>query len=214
MKPLLLTGWCGPTFAEIANHTLPLMGRYAQKHGYEFQCANLHSSLAPPSWMKVPAIISALSLGHPTVVWLDADVVILDSSRNILNDLPPHAWQGLVEHETECGLVPNCGVWVARPQMLDTLRSLLAGREQYLTHPWWEQAAMLDRLGYAQTLTNGWPHATRGEQTELFLNTAILPPVWNHHPADRRRVDEPAFFHVTQYADRAAVAKEMAARAS
>ena len=212
--PLLLTGWCGPEFAEIANHTLPLMERYAAKHGMDFESVNLHSGDAPPSWVKIPRVISSLQRGYDTVIWIDADVVIFDSSSSIIAGFPHSAWHGLVEHETECGLVPNCGVWVVRDEMLPTLREVWWRRDKFLHHPWWEQAAILDRMGYRLELTSGWPSAERGDETELSAHTAFLPAKWNHHPHDRRKVDDAAFIHVTQYANRAAACKEYAAHAT
>ena len=212
--PLLLTGWCGPEFAEIANHTLPLMKRYAANHGMDYECVNLHSLDAPPSWVKIPRIMSALQCGRDTVTWIDADVVVFDSSSSILAGLPHSAWHALVEHETECGLVPNCGVWVVRDEMLPTLREVWWRRDKFLHHPWWEQAAILDRMGYRLELTSGWPSAEPGDETELSAHTAFLPAKWNHHPSDRRKVDDAAFIHVTQYAHRAAACKEYAAHAT
>jgi hypothetical protein len=212
--PILLTGWCGPEFQKIAYHTLPLMERYAKKHGMDFQCVNLHAEDAPPSWVKVPRIMAKLNAGHELVAWLDADVVIFDSSKSILDDVPPTAWQAVVEHETECGLVPNCGVWVTSAEMLTTLREVWWARDQYLTHPWWEQAAVMARMGYSLSLTSGWPSASRGTPTEVFERTAFLPAKWNHHPSDRRSDPKAAFIHVTQYANRAAACKEYASHAT
>ena len=210
MKPLLLTGWCGPEFALIANSTLPLMERYADKHGMDFQCVNLHSEDAPPSWCKVTRLVTALRRGHETCLWLDADVVIFKSQQSILSDVPESSWQAMVEHTTECGQVPNCGVWVVTEQMLPTLEAIWAGRDKYLHHPWWEQAAMLEKMGYRLNLTHGWPSAERFEPTCLFDRTTFLPAIWNHHPSDRNAVEAASFVHVTQYQDRAAACQEFA----
>lgn len=210
MRPLLLTGWCGPEFAKIANSTLPLMERYAEKHGMDFQCVNLHSEDAPPSWVKVPRLLTALRRGQETCLWIDADVVVFDSSKTILEDVQADSWQAVVEHVTECGQVPNCGVWVVRGPMLSVLEEVWLARDKYLHHPWWEQAAMLERMGYRLDLTHGWPSAARGEPTCLFDRTTFLPPKWNHHPSDRNAVKDAAFVHVTQYPDRAHACQEFA----
>lgn len=214
MKPLLLTGWCGPEFQRIAHSTVPLMERYAERHGMEFSCVNLHAEDAPPSWVKVPRIMAALKRGHRACVWLDADVVIFDSSKSIIADVAHTSWQGLVEHETECGLVPNCGVWVVTERMLPVLREVWAGRDRFLHHPWWEQAAMLERMGYELSLTQGWPSAKRGGGSDLLDHTTFLASKWNHHPYDKRAVSDASFIHVTQYADRAAACKEYASHAT
>jgi hypothetical protein len=213
MSTLLLTGWCGPEFAGIARHTLPLMERYAQKHGMDYKCVNLHADDAPPSWVKVPRIISALKSRHrDTVVWLDADVVVFRSDVNILDDFDASKWQGLVEHETESGLVPNCGVWVVTKEMLSTLEQIWMDRSRFLHHWWWEQAAVLDKMGYR--LASGAPIASRGEPTILFDRTEFLPARWNHHPKDARRDANAHFVHVTQYVYREAACREFAAHAT
>jgi hypothetical protein len=101
-----------------------------------------------------------------------------------------------------------------RDEMLPILREVWWRRDKYLSHPWWEQAAIMDRMGYRLSLTQGWPSAVRGDETQLFANTAFLPAKWNHHPHDARRVEDVAFIHVTQYADRAAACKEYASHAT
>jgi hypothetical protein len=70
--------------------------------------------------------------------------------------------------------------------------------EHCVDHPWWEQAALLEQMGY---LVNG-VRSTLDKPTTLYGLTKFLHPTWNHHPSDRRRVDAPRFLHVTQYADR------------
>lgn len=211
MTDLILTGWRGTDFAKIAAHTLPRMEEYAHRHGAKFACVNLDDAEVPPSWMKVPNIAAALS-DYERVLWLDTDVVVVDPTQSIFADHDGSSWQAVVEHETECGLVPNCGVWLVTQKMLPLLRfaweRLLPG---YLNHPWWEQAAVMSMAGYAITLTDGWPHATLESPTELYERTQFLDAKWNHHPADRRKVAAPAFRHVTQYPDRLAEVRRLCA---
>ena len=202
MSDILLTGWRGTEFARIACHTLPLMDAYAQRHGLECHCVNLASPAAPASWMKVPNIGMALR-DHERVLWLDADVVIVDPTENIFDAVEADAWQAAVEHKTECGTVPNCGVWIITREMVPWLQfawdKMLTA---FLDHPWWEQAAVMSMMGYKITLTDGWPHAVLEAATELHDRTQFLPARWNDHPADATRDPKPAFVHVTQYADR------------
>jgi hypothetical protein len=207
MPDLVLTGWSGVEFAEIAAHTLPILKRYAERHGLSFQCANL-SGERPPSWMKIPAIWHAMET-HDRVVWIDCDVVVLDPCVNVFDDLGD-AWQGLVEHETECGTVPNCGVWVVTQHMRPVLAEMWESGQD-IHHPWWEQAALLRRMGYS---VDNSPRAALDKGTTLYSNTAFLKPEWNHHPHDRRRVSSPRFVHVTQYGNRLNAIKQFAKDAS
>jgi hypothetical protein len=202
VSDILMTGWRGTEYAKMAAHTLPVMDAYAQRHGLECYCVNLASTQAPPSWMKVPNIGAALA-DHDRVLWLDADVVIVDPSENIFDWVEADAWQAVVEHETECGLVPNCGVWLVTKAMLPWIEfawhKMLPA---FADHPWWEQGAVMTMMGYRITVTEGWPHATLAAPTELHDRTQFLPPRWNDHPSDRHRPGKPSFVHVTQYADR------------
>jgi hypothetical protein len=201
---IVLTGWCGTTFAKIACHTLPLMEEYAGRHGMQFCCGNLRGERAP-SWQKVLMIHQALQ-DFPAVVWIDADVVVMDPSVNIAEQLRAGTWQGLVEHDTESGKVPNCGVWVCTREMLPTLTDIW-NEGKHLTHWWWEQAAILERMGY---LVTDKPHATLDTPTTLYERTTFLQPTWNHHPRDARRVANSRFVHVTMYADRPAECRRLA----
>lgn len=196
MPDLVLTGWTGLEFAQIAARTLPRIHAYAQRHGAACGCANLAGE-RPPSWMKVKAMMQGLRT-HDRVAWIDADVVILDGEANIFDELGD-SWQAIVEHETECGLVPNCGAWVVSRQMLPVLEGIW-NAEHCVNHPWWEQAALLEQMGYRVEGVR----STLDTPTTLYRLTKFLDPTWNHHPADRRRVDAPRFAHVTQYADRLA----------
>ena len=202
MPGLILTGWTGLEFAQIAAHTLPIMAAYAERHGMQFACANLAGE-RPPSWMKVRAMHQMLA-DHECVVWIDADVVILDPSRNIAHEIKPGHVQALVEHKTECGPVPNCGVWVATRDLLPWLEQAWnAGQD--IHHPWWEQASIMRLMGYRVELANdGSPFSLLDTPSTLHERTTWLSPTWNHHPRDASRVESPAFYHVTQHADRLA----------
>ena len=203
MSDLVLTGWAGTLHGKMAAITMPLMESYANQHGMEFACANLVGERAA-AWMKVDAIHSMLSR-HERVVWMDCDVVVLNGSRNVVDELGD-GWHALVQHDTECGLVPNSGVWVCSRHMLPVLESMWAdGRN--LDHPWWEQASLLEAMGYVVTDA---PASTLDTPTTLYRNTTFLGAEWNHHPRDARRVEQPLFLHVTQYADRLSVIKDAA----
>lgn len=197
----------------MAAHTMPLMDRYALKHEADFTCVNLSSPAAPPSWMKVPNLSAALA-AYDVVLWLDCDVVIGDSREDVFGCLDAEAWQAVVIHETECGLVPNCGVWMVTKPMLPCLSLAWSrGLPVYREHPWWEQAAVMDAMGYAVRDHHGWPYSVDAGATELRNHTTFLDAKWNHHPADRRRVGQPNFWHVTQYADRQAEIRRLCALA-
>lgn len=201
MSDLILTGWAGVQFAEIAAHTLPVLRSYAVTHDISMACVNLVGN-RPPSWLKVQALYEELGR-FDRVAWIDADVVVLDDSRNIFDDLGD-GWQALVEHHTPSGTVPNCGVWLVTQAMRPVLAEMWNGK-RHIHHPWWEQATLLEQMGY-EVLPG--PVARLGTPTGLWHKTTWMGAEWNHHPHDTRRVATPRFLHVTQYADRLAVVRE------
>lgn len=202
MKSLLMTGWRGTQYARFAAHTLPRLDEYAKRHGMDFQCVSLSSPTVPPSWMKLPNIGAALE-DNDRVVWIDIDVVVVRSDESIVESISPGAVQGVVEHRTDCGQVPNCGVWLLTQEMAPwLLRAWFELLPTYRDCAWWEQAAIMELMGYAVQITDGTPHAELKSPTELYDRTCFLPAKWNDHPADAWRDPRPAFVHVTQYEDR------------
>lgn len=206
MLPLILTGWTsGTEWDRIGRHTMPLVIDYAKRHGFALSWADLHGP-RPPSWQKIIGLLAKLR-HHETVLWIDADVVIEDASRSILDDVPADAWQALCEHHTECGTVPNCGVWVVRQPMAPVLQAAWdCGR--HITHPWWEQAVMLEQMGYAVEGN----HARLAGPTPLHGKTAWLSSEWNDHPSDTRRSAHVRFRHVTSYPGRLGKIEECVAQ--
>jgi hypothetical protein len=207
VRPLILTGWTGDEWRPVAEVTIPLMRAYATRHGMDCSWADL-AGPRPPSWQKIIGLQQTLP-GRPAVIWIDADVVIEDGTRNILDDVPQDADQALVEHLTGDGTVPNCGVWVVRPAMLDTLTHAW-DCNRHITHCWWEQAVMLELMGYVVDGNT----ARLDAPTNLYKSTAWLGAEWNDHPADQRRCEHVRFRHVTQYENRLEAVKAFASRAA
>ena len=123
--------------------------RYAKRHGYEL---DLHDEVLdrerPPAWSKV-ALIRRLLESHELVLWLDADTVVVRGDRDIADELPGDRFMAMVEHTVGGSANPNTGVMVIRAG--DEARRFFDevwDRTQYLDHRWWEQAAVMDLLGY------------------------------------------------------------------
>lgn len=205
MQPVILTGWTGDDWRPISDATVPLMRQYASLHGMRFATCDLAGE-RPASWMKLPAILAALREAE-CVVWIDADVVIEHGTADIMNDVPASCWQAMVEHVTPSGHVPNCGVWVVRRAMHDTLCQAWDGG-RHVHHPWWEQAAVLELMGYRVDGAS----ATLDTPTTLYERTAFLAAEWNDHPHDERRAEHVRFRHVTCYDNRLQSIRQFAAR--
>jgi hypothetical protein len=169
---------------------LPRFAAYSDRHGYELHTGPPRMLMRPPSWLKVAALLDALN-DHDEALWIDCDVVIVDDELDVADELEEHDVQALVRHHTPDGEVPNCGVWVVRQAMRPALVRLWR-MDRYIDHPWWEQAGMLDLLGYR--------HRRRpvelGEPTDLYWRTRWLGLEWNSHEQSDRH-PTPRFAHAT-----------------
>lgn len=147
---------------------------YARRHGYDLA---LHTEPVEPTrpapWSKI-RILRDLVDRYDTVVWLDADLVIVDPRVDIASELEDGHVLGLAEHRVGGGRFPNTGVMVLRggglaARLLDAAWAL----DAYSEHRWWENAAICELLGYA--LDPPRPIAsTRWRELTTFMS-----PRWN-----------------------------------
>lgn len=195
MSKALATFGVGP-HAEVLAISRPLLQAYAAKHGYAYVEASAIPQERPPSWYKVQ-LLHALLEGHDTALWVDSDTVIVDGSQDIADTVPDSAWQGLCVHTEHLGFrmgeVPSCGVWLVRKPMLPILAQVW-GMTQYTNHPWWEQAALHELLGYRHNGKAIFP-VTRGEPTPLRDRTHLLDESWNCIDM-RNEAATPHFMHM------------------
>lgn len=177
---------------------------YAREHGYalDLRTEPIDPS-RPPAWSKV-ALIRQLLDRYETVVWLDADTVVVRRDRDITAELTEGRFLGLVEHVVEGRANPNTGVMVVRS--CDRARTFWAAvwdSTQYLNHRWWEQAAVMDLLGFDPA------SGERSGESEWLDGVEWLDKSWNSirdDPAPHPRVRHWPGFTLTRRATEMAVA--------
>lgn len=173
MSKALVTFGTGD-FESLLDISMPGLAGYADRWGYELRTNPPQGLTRPASWGKLRAILAAL-IHHSEVLWVDCDVIILDDSADIAPMVPADAWQGLTRHFTHEGEVPSAGVWYVREQMAGPLEQMWQ-MTRYMNHPWWEQAALQDLLGYTP---NERP-VRLDEPTDLYDRTVWLDAnEWN-----------------------------------
>jgi len=157
---------------------------FADRHDYELR---IHTGDVPPerpaSWARIPRIQSPMER-FGLVLWIDADAAIVDPSLGIA-DQPGRRevmGMGMVAHRTPESRdpLPTCGVWVIRSHRMT--RQLLAGaweQTQYIEHTWWENAAVMDQLGFELD-----PEVRLAHPTRIFRHTRFLSNEWNSVPPD------------------------------
>jgi hypothetical protein len=136
-------------YEELLRRTAPTLMSYAARHRYDLvlRFAAL-AGTRPVAWAKIPLIRQLLD-DYDIVLWIDADAIIVDNAHDIAGEARAGDWMCLCRHTTSEGLVPNTGVWmfVASTQAKAFLERLDAHRG-FDHHHWWENAAVIDLLGY------------------------------------------------------------------
>ena len=180
-------------YAELLTISRPRFQAYAAKHGYDY--IELVDDLPPvpaprpSSWLKVLPIAEMLEGDYDEVLWLGCDVLILDDTDDISEEVAAGMWQGMVAHHTDEGEIPNADVWLMRKPMAAYLRQMWES-EKHINHVWWEQRAIMDLMGY------GTQPCKCEKPTDLYEHTEFLPLEWNsHESADRS--ESPIFMHAT-----------------
>jgi hypothetical protein len=151
---------------------------YAARHGYALELrTDVLDSSRPAPWSKV-VLLRELATRYDALLWLDADLVIVDRSVDICSELEDERFLYLVEHATREGRMPNSGVMLLRggAQTLEFLDQVYA-QEDLIEHRWWENAAICRLLGYELDPVGP------GTPTELLSeHTKLISPRWNSIP--------------------------------
>ncbi len=141
----------------------------------------------PFPWGKIP-LLRALMDEYEWLLWVDADVVMVDIEADITREIREDKNLYLVEHHgTEYHA--NTGVMLLRSSdwSREFLDEVWALGEIYRDHPWWENAAALVLLGYVLG-----PHRLV-YPTRWLQRTQFLDVRWNS--VDIHRADPPVFVH-------------------
>jgi hypothetical protein len=174
VRKVLCAVGTGP-HAELLELSSQTFHAYAQRHHYDVELRHhLLAADRPPSWSKVVLVRSLLE-SHDLVFCLDADSAIVDPSRDVVDDMRDDALIALVAHEYDGQRIPNCGVWALRRDRR-TLRFLdrVWRQTQYVDHKWWENAAVLELLGYELE-----PAVKLVRPRRMLRNVQFLDQAWN-----------------------------------
>ena len=222
---ILTTFGTGPAREALAI-SLPLMARYAQRHGYRLVVPSdaevervCHGR--PPSWGKIgwlARLVEEDEWMESLILWLDADVVVVRHDKDIADDgveWHDRPFVSMAVQNTPDGAVPSCGVMLVNACGCSALHNLSAisdacgpdGMNAVRSPGWWEQAAMIRWLG-------GDPDPTPIVTPIPSEKWGTFSYEWNPHPFDPRGIpDDLRFFHATATDDRLGDMRRWAARA-
>lgn len=199
MNRAMLCYGIGDAHAEMHRLTLPAKRAYAQRHRYTLVTPEIQPTNRPPSWEKIPAMLRLLN-DFDQVLFIGADVLIVDGRRDIAENMPPEAWHALAVHDIDSmpgtprvGHVPNCDVWLVTRQFASLLRKIDHMSTYMSNHPWWEQAACMLIMGYQLEHP-----CTRVKPSQVWQHTFELDGRFNSHPYSKT-LGAPYFRHATGY---------------
>ncbi|HEY1650998.1 MAG TPA: putative nucleotide-diphospho-sugar transferase [Acidimicrobiales bacterium] len=181
MRRALCSLGVGP-HEELLQLTAPSFAAFAKRHHYDLHLfTERRSHERPVPWSKIP-ILQELLASYEEVLWIDADAVVVDDSRDIASAVGDGALMGICPHRTPEGddPIPNAGVWFLRSEQ-ETL-SLLSdiwNCTAYVNHKWWENAALLDVMGYELE-----PTVRLVQPSPIWSKTTFLTTEWNSIPVD------------------------------
>jgi hypothetical protein len=175
-------------YRPLLSRTALSFERYAERWGWDVVLSTEDLAPGRPApWAKVPLLQSLLD-EYEWVLWLDADVVVVDLEADISDEIQPDKDMYLVEHPWLHQYTANSGVLLLRScawsrEFLQEVWAL----ERYIEHPWWENAALLDLLGYSLD------PARLVRPTRHLHHTKIIDRRWNSIELDRPQA--PSFVH-------------------
>jgi hypothetical protein len=161
MKIALLTVF-DENYREIADRTLPSMRRYADTFGLELLSMSPEQD-RPPSWGKITRIREVLQSGFDYCFFVDADAMFVRFDEDIRDHITAAkdlylCWCSPRTSE-KYNVWPahfNVGVMIWRncAWSIDFLNEIWR-QSDFIHHAWWEQAAILNLLGYRSALGQG-----------------------------------------------------------
>jgi hypothetical protein len=160
----------------------PTFEQYARRHGYELRLLTQPlQTERPGQWNKI-LLLQELVKEYDLVLWVDADALFVDTGRDIAEELEDGRFLYLAEHRFDNLRVPNTGVMLLRScPALEELLAELWNDTDFVNHRWHEQAALMLRLGYLESMP------TRPSQLR-DSHTKFLGVEWNStHQARARR---------------------------
>ena len=179
---------------ELLAEAAPTYVAYGRRRQWDVVLSSEYGDVERPAAWKKLLLVQSLLQQYGTVLCIDADAIIVDVGRSILAEVDDSADLWLAHHPQEHdpdATVANTGVMLVRASPFATaiLQAMWAS-EQYIDHNWWENAALLDLLGYSldapYPIVRHTPWQERVGRLDLAWNSVpgyceSPAPALNHH---------------------------------
>ena len=178
---------------ELLAESAPTMSAYAHRHGWDVVLSSEDLEPArPASWAKI-RLIRELLPRYDHVFWVDADAIIVDLDRDVLAETDADSDIWFARHPQERNpdaTVLNAGIILARSTgFVEQLLGKVWEATEFIDHNWWENAALLDLLGYSLD-----PPYLRVRESAWEERIGELALAWNSVPG-YCEADHPALNH-------------------
>ncbi|HEX7377224.1 MAG TPA: class I SAM-dependent methyltransferase [Pirellulales bacterium] len=145
MKIALVTLAAGEEFARMAALVNPAKRRYCSRFDYDFiQFDGQLDTSRPPAWSKIPVIRKVLP-NYDWLFWCDTDAVLWNPDAGLRQFIGAAGPVDAIFQANQDGA--NSGLFFLRnsPWSFAFLDEIYR-QEQFIHHPWWENAAIIDLL--------------------------------------------------------------------
>ena len=176
---ICITTYFDKTFSEMGEICLRSMNKYAILHGLDVKLHDDISADRPVPWYKLLLIQKIFSENYDYVFWVDADALFVNYERNIKDEIEKGRELYLVKHGINGREIPNTGVFLLKNSRWSrNLLKRIWSMEKYINHKWWENAALMDLLGYKELIDQG----KNNFNLKLLKKIKWLDLEWNNLP--------------------------------
>ncbi len=176
---ICITTYFNKTFSEMGEICLKSINKYATLNGLDLKVYNDIFTDRPAPWYKILLIQKILSENYGYVFWVDADALFVNYESNIKDEIEKGRELYLIKHNINGEEIPNTGVFLLKnSRWAKKLLKSIWDMEKYIYHKWWENAALMDLLGYNNLLNN----RENNLNLELLKKIKWLDLKWNSLP--------------------------------
>jgi len=150
---ICITTYYDKTFEKLGNIALKSMEKYGKKFKIDVIRYERKLSNRPPAWNKI-LVVKELLKKYDFVIWMDSDAVFVRFDVDIRKEIKKGKdfYISLIEFNGK--VVPNSGFFITRRSKwsIDFLNRVW-NKKEYIYHNYWENAAIIDLLGYESVLS-------------------------------------------------------------
>ena len=179
-KRICVTTYYDSAFSAIGSLCYQSIRRYAEQYGMDAMLPVNVVSDRPAPWHKILVIKELFAHGYEFVFWIDADAIFVDFTRSIEHVIETGKNLYLVKHKINTNDVPNTGAFLLKnDRWSHAFLDAIWEKRQYIHHKWWENAAVIDILGYHSLLHENQPDILN---MDLLSKVKWLGLEWNSLP--------------------------------